>query len=208
MGLQIKDNKKYLSIYGDGSLKLKVDENTEGAKSRTTKDGRIVWEKSYSSLSGKIKSVDFYDGEYGKNLQITVEDKEEFVLSVGTGTSFGESLMKVLPNINLKESVEFKPYAIETEDKRRTGVTVYQNGNKLPNYFWDNLAKKPINGYPEPEGDKDSYSKEDWKIYYLKARKFLIGYITENIISKQEQEVPEKKVDYPVDEINPEDIPF
>ncbi len=106
------------------------------------------------------------------------------------------------------------PYAFE-DDKGKLvrGVTIYQNGNKVFNYFWDNDKKEPKHGYPAVEGE--NLSKDDWKIHFLQARKFLVGYVKENIVPKFEavsfsMKRPEaEKIEYPPEEdINPEDIPF
>lgn len=208
-GLEQKDDKNYVNILGsDGSLRMTVDENTEGAKRREyeTSDGKtgVKWELVFKSISGMVKDISFYDGSFGENILIDFEnDDEVLTLSVNTASNFGEDLMKKLPNIDFSQRVSMTPYAFEDEKgKVRKGLTINNQGDKIQNFFYDPIAKKNINNYPDPKpnkGDKP-YTKDDWKIYFIETRKFLTEYTQENILPKfankekliesQKEEVP------------------
>ena len=203
MGLEKREDKPYVSILSsDGSLRLVVPEGTEGAVKREYTVGKgkdektgVKYELVFKSLDGMISDVAFHDGDYGKLLQVTVTDEEaeegakEFVLSVNTSTNFGEDLMKKLPNIDFEQPVKFVPYSFEDErGKQRRGVTVIQNDEKVQSFFqeYDEKTKKTtnLNKYPDPEGDTKEYDADDWKVYFTKARKFLVKYTEKEIVPK------------------------
>lgn len=221
MALENTKKGNYLSIIG-GKIKKQVAKGTEGAIERTykTKDGNegVKYELEYDNLSGKISKIAFYDGEYGKQLSVSVKDDKTYTLQLNASQSYGEDLMRKLPNIDLNKEVKLSPFDFEDDKgKIRQGITVYQDNEKIQNFFVEvskddkgNNVYKNVNGYPEPDGDKSEYDSDDWKAYYIKARKFVIAYITENVIPKLSDESSQDtgKVEYPEEEINPEDIPF
>lgn len=190
LGLTQKDDKQYLYVLGStGDFRMKVSENTPGAEKREyeTSDGTkgAKYELAFSSLEGYISGLEFFDGDYGKNLIVHFEfgkDAESLSLSLGAASSFGEDFMKKLPNIDYTKTVTLTPYSFEDENgKPRKGVTVTQDGEKIMGAFYDPEKKKSANGYPEPEGDTKDYDKDDWKIFFTKARKFLVSYTEKNV---------------------------
>ena len=179
----------YLSITG-GEFRQTVTEGTPGAKKRDweTKDGKsgTKWEKPYESLSGKITGINFYDGDYGKNITVFIQDGEEnYGLSLGVASQYAEDLMKKIPALDLDKDVTLIPYDFEDDKgRRRKGITVKQGGEKVSNFFYDAEKKTQINGAPSPEGDVSMFDSEDWKMYYTKLRKYVINFITEKIVPK------------------------
>lgn len=207
------NNSRYISIKADGHFHETVTQDIEGAVLREyeLRDGTkgSKWELVYKKIEALITNIQFQEGDYGENLQITFKDEEEneVILSQGVGTSFGEDILKKLPSINFSEKVTFNPYAFDDDKgKLRQGVTVYQKSDKVLNYFWDEVKKKPTNNFPEPEGDTKDYTKDDWKIHFLKVRKFLVGYTKERIVPKFYK--GEETVEYPQEELKPENISF
>ena len=69
---------QFVSILADGTLRMPVPEFTEGAVTREyeTSDGKTgtKHEMVYTELSGMITKIAFFEGEYGKLLQLTIED--------------------------------------------------------------------------------------------------------------------------------------
>ena len=173
---------------------MDVPEGTEGAVRREyeTKDGKkgAKHELVFDEMTGNIVGVSLHDGEYGTNLMVVFEkDGEELTLSLSTSQNYGEDVMKKLPNIDFDQEVTFKPYSFEDEKgKLRKGVSITQDGEKILSYFWDPKKEKSCNKFPEPKGDTKKYKKDDWKLYFLEARKFLQDYTEENIIPEFEKE--------------------
>jgi hypothetical protein len=129
--------------------------------------------------------------------------------------------MKKLPGVNLSEPVILTPYAFETEEgKPLKGISVYQDENKIKNFFWDDVEGKVINGMLKPDLDVDEkWDKDEWKYFYAKVRKFLIKHTTDNIIPKVNglqdlltnmELLPQEKLDELLEEeeINVDNIPF
>jgi hypothetical protein len=179
-------NDKFLSILSDGTIRLSVPEGTEGAQKREyeTSDGKtgVKYELVYTELSGMITGIKFWEGDFGKSIQLTITDGDEdpVVLSVSTASSFGEDLMKKLPAIETSKPIVLSPYSFEDDrGKKRKGITIRQGENKIENYYYDKDTKKNIHGYPETDFGKKKPSKDDWKMYFMKARLFLIDQIVE-----------------------------
>lgn len=209
------DNKRYVSIKSDGLFHEKVSEGTDGAILREydLKDGThgSKWELLYKDLSNvHIKSIYFEDSEYGENICTTFTDGEnEVTWSENTGTNFGSDWMKRLPNLDFTAKVSIKPYAFEAENgKLKKGVNVYQH-DKIADYFWDAEKKKKLHDFPAPP--KEEMKTDDWKLYFLNVKMFLVDYTKSKILPKFESGVSPVKSDYPTPEeegIRPQDIPF
>ena len=213
MGLTKIDHKDYAYILADGKIRVQSVEGDPEAVKREyeTSDGKtgVKFEKVYDKIDGKITFIGFKDGDYGKQLQVEIDGIN---LMMNTNSNFGEDLMKKIPNVNLELPVELSPYNF-TNDKGRSvkGISVIQNEEKITNYFYDAEEAKVINGYPAPEGDTKTFDGDDWKVYFTIARKFLIKYIEENIITKMTlEELPVGGVvtGSDDDEIKVEDLPM
>ena len=210
--LTSKENRRFISVLAsDGSFREKVTETTPGAIKREyeTSDGTKgeKWELVYAKLEGMITGLQFWDGDYGSSLQITVKNGEdEAILSLGVQTPFGEDMMKKLPNMDLTKPVSFEPYSFEDDNKKlRRGISIKQGGVKIENYYsaMEGKGKKQkrvsANGIPEPEGDVSGYKKDDWKLHFLKVRKFLVEQV-EKLIATKFPHVAEAPVAYPTAE--------
>lgn len=181
-----KSNDKFVSILSDATMRLVVPEGTEGAVKRDyeTSDGKTgtKHELVFTELSGFIKEISFYDGDFGKLIQLKVEDGDEepVVLSLGTATNFGEDIMKKLPNIDLEKRVTLSPYSFEDKEtkKNHRGISIKQDDQKIESFYYDKAKKKNINGYPDTKFKSKKVSSDDWKLYFLNARVFLIEDIT------------------------------
>ncbi len=187
-----KSHKTFASVISDGSIRVQVEENTPGAVKRDyeLKSGEkgVKFEMVYKSLSGFITSINFKDTDFGQFLNIEVD---EIVLSLNTDGNFAQDLMKKLPKINLGQEVKLAPYSLVTDSgKNLKGITVYQNNEKITSAFWN--GEKTINGMPVvKKEDGEKYKKDDWKIFFITVKKFLIEYteknVTPNIKTKDEQ---------------------
>ena len=221
MGLKTRESKTYATIIS-GTIRVKAEESDPTAVRRDyeLRDGTkgTKFEKIYHELSGMIKKVEFFDGDFGRTLNITFSDDGEIILVMGIEQNYAEDVMKKLPNIDFSKEVTFKPYSFEDKQtkKRRRGVSINQGGEKITNFFSD--GQQAINGFPEVEAGKQ-YDKDDWKMYFLQTRKFLQNYTTEHVIPKLEgmdyqpidigggATIQGKEVEID-DEIKVENIPF
>lgn len=191
MGLHSeKDQKRFLTILADGKFHEKVEEDTEGAKLRIIegKDGeedREVYELTYPGITAMITNIKFFEGDYGTNILIDMEDEDDnqFCVSLACASNYGERFMEVLPNLDLNKEVELVPYAFKPKgaaDKVR-GLTVKQDDEKLESAFavkegdeWEVLIK----GFPMPD-PKKKYNSEKWKTFFASRREWVMDYLLE-----------------------------
>lgn len=195
--MKLHENRNFVSILADGLFHKTVPEGTEGARIRKykTSDG-VEGEKTemvYSEIVGKITSINFHEGNFGNQLQVTISDGDEepIVISVPASSNFGEDMLKKLPNIDLEKIVKIQPYSF-TDEKKKTkkGVTIWQHDGKktvkLTNYFYDAEKKKNLHGYPDFPAVIQKLLKEEkkvptakWKLYFAEAKEFLVEFIKE-----------------------------
>lgn len=188
------DARKFITILADGKFHESVEDGTPGSVVREYEDSKTGEMKQkvelvHESVSGIITNVSFHDGEFGKTIQVELDG--DGVVSVGTTSTFGEDLMKKLPAIDLTKEVKLTPYSFEAEGKTRKGITVYQGGEKVESFYYDKEAKKAINDIPQPEGDTKSFDSDDWKMYFMVVRKFLIKQVEKIFPPKEFEPVNE-----------------
>jgi hypothetical protein len=124
-------------------------------------------------------------------LQIVFSDA---ILSMNTESRYFQDFAKRVRNIDFNKEVFLSPYDFEPEkDKRLTGVSIKQGGEKIENYYWDPTEKAVCNGFPEPK-DANNYSKDDWKVFFIDVRKFLVNEINnEDFQAKIKKEMEDRK---------------
>ena len=143
-----RGNNTYLSII-NGKFALKVAEKTEGAIERTNKNGKIVFEKYFTGVTGFIKNVGISDGDFGKELHITVANGDNnFAIQIPASGGYSFGFLCRIPNINFTENATLKPFSIEQENgKIKNFLVVYQNDKKVISAF----SKESPNGLPSLE---------------------------------------------------------
>ena len=205
--MRYKNDVSFLSVLSDGLFHMKVPAGTPGAVKRTYEDRKTkqmvtVDELLFDNVEGDIKSFTMKDGNYGLQVYLGVGD---VVVCVGANSNFGEDLLKKVHNIDFKKPITVRPYSFPSDnnpEKMIKGLTLYQDGEKLQNYFYDPEAKVSKNGYPVPEQKYNKKeeevlsSRDDWKLFYLGARKFLVEQ-AEQFVFEPEMVAEAPKVEYP-----------
>lgn len=176
------DNKTFLTILSDGKLHQRVEEGTPGAVEREYKrdvkdeKGKVTGEETvkvhelvHTAATGMITNMYFQKGQFGENLIVEIDD--DGAISFTGSQSYGEQLLRKLPNIDLSKPVTISPYNFTKNGKSNKGVTITQDEVKLQDYYFDYDKKVSQNGLPEFDGDKDD--SNDWKLYFLQVNKFL-----------------------------------
>lgn len=213
------------SIMSDGKFHTTVPDHTPGAIIReyeTTSGAKgVKYEHIADAISGTISNISLFESEYGKQIVISLDQGEDLkTIYLSTNSPFGEDFMKKLPNIKPDKPVRLVPFAIENENKKvRKGITIYQGDPtgdknqppKISDYYHTKDGDKilSINGYPAITGDTTSWDSDDWKLYFMQARKFLIEQTQKYPLYNKN--IVENKMDYPTAEsegIDPNSVPF
>lgn len=147
-------NTKFLGVM-NGNFTLRADESTPNAVKRINKNGKEVWELLYNKLEGKITNVSIEEGEYGKELEVTVlAGSTKFALQMPASGGYAFGLLSRLPNVDFNQSIVFRPYSIydKEKDRNKNYLVLYQSGkgynkDSVPSAF----TKENPNGLPELE---------------------------------------------------------
>lgn len=179
MGLEQNSNKIYLSV-ADGKIIQRVQEGTEGAISRTTKEGKIVYELKHSAISGIISGIAVVEKEFaGKKLKqwnIDIDDVGlTYQLQLQYSSGYSTSFLKALANpiLNFSSPIRIAPWMKVVNDKKKTSIYVQQNSEDIPWFF----TKDNPNGLPEMKqvvvkGEKvwDDYDMMQFLEAYIKSK--------------------------------------
>lgn len=144
---QLSEKTIYLSV-ADGSIIRQHKEATEFTKERVTKTGKLVHEQKYKDLSGILVSVQTRENDFGKQWSLKFKDGEDvYIINLPYSSRYSSDFLKKLPNIDLSNVVKFAPYSFADKQtqKQITGITLYQNGNKVESAY----TKDNPNGLPQ-----------------------------------------------------------
>lgn len=194
MGLNSTSHKKrtYLSIV-NGKIAQKVEEGTSGAVSRKNKNEQVIHELLHDSVSGRIKEMKIeqktFSGGKTKQLEILMDDiGDAFILTLPVDSKFFDQFASKIGNANLEETIEITPYSFtpKGEAKKKSGLNLYQGGNKLGYFF----SKENPMGKPFPP--EEQMDEEEYRVFKIKERKFYCDYImgkTAAVVAKANQKI-------------------
>ncbi len=217
MGLQNRAEGKFITIL-KGKFSQRVPEGTPGAEVRTNKLGKQVSEVFHDDFVGKLVSIKVQDGAYGKTWNFGFRDKGDvYTLQLSYSNSFATAFLKMLPNIDLNKEMKVSPSVKTVDGKEKSSLFVSQDGVAIKHAY----TKEKPNGLPPMEQVtvKGQLVWDD-----TKRIEFLHNMVMTTIVPKlpsspsqanpagavaqNSNGVAEEKIEYPADEINPEDIPF
>lgn len=171
-------------------------------KSADGKSSGTKYERVINAMFGKIEDISFQDGDYGMQVLIKLDPNENGdnpIIALATASREGEDFLKKLPNIDLDKEVRLRPFNFEgSQGDEVRGMEIMQQNEadefkvKITNFFRDPIEKKNINGMPDPESS--DLSKDEWKMYFLQVRLFIIKYAKQHIIPRF------GNLEYPADE--------
>ncbi len=177
--------KPYLRIV-QGNFVVKAEEGEKGARLRKWKtpngDEGQTWENVFVEWSGKIERVEVKENDYG---EICVIELDDAIITLNINSRYFTDFACKIQSADLSKIVTFHPYDFEVDGKKKSGISMSQDGVKLTNYFYD--GEKNINGFPEPDPKKKS-QRSYWKIYFVEVSDFLIESIKNLNIRKSEKE--------------------
>lgn len=216
-----------------GTLRTEVPSNhPEAVERKWEASGRtgVKYERILRSITGNIRGLAVYEGEAeGRkftNLNIILDDNEDGkspIVSVGVTTRYARDLMHKLPNVDFEKEVRIRPFSFipDGETKEVTGVEILQPTKlgefdiKVRSHYFNKTAQgkiEHINGFPVMPKPYDEMSDTERKIYYLQTDAFLLDEfrkLAARLAPKVKEEVANgHSFNEPIDEINPDDIPF
>lgn len=225
-------NKVYYTAI-QGTLRTEVPSNHQDAVERKWEaSGRtgVKYERILRALTGKVEGLAVYEGESDgrkfSNLNIILdanEDGKNPVVSVGVSTRYARDLMHKLPSVDFDKEIRIRPFSFipDGETKEVIGVEILQPTKlgefdvKVQSHYFKRTAQgktEYINGYPIMPKPYDEMTETERKIYYLQTDAFLLEQfkkLAERLESKAVNEIDNGHIfNTPVDEINPDDIPF
>ena len=153
-------NLTYLSV-SDGNIVRQHKTANDRTTERVTKTGKLVFEERFKDLTGFITNVNTRENDYGKQWQLTFTDgPDTYIVSMPFSSRYASSFLKAVPNIDATKPLRFMPWAMKDKNdvsKTVTGVTMYQDGNKIAPAF----TRDEPNGLPQMEKIKVK-GKEQW----------------------------------------------
>ena len=186
MGFKTRStNTSYWNVKMGGIVRT-VRADTAGAVPRTNKNGDTVYEIVQKEWEGLLSDISIQEGKFGPQVVLNfVEDGHNTQISMNPYSNYGRTFLMKLPNMNLEEKFTISPYEFtpENSDRVRTGVSIFQNGEKImPYWTQENPGKKP-----------------DWEETTVKGKKvmnndkeieYLLGVAQEQFIDKFESKMP------------------
>jgi hypothetical protein len=121
----------------DGKICRQFREAQEGTKERVNKTGRIVHEKFYRGLSGRIVDIATKDGDYGKSWLVTLQDDTgtREILQFQYSSGYANGFLRALPNVDLSKPVTISPKMTIEGDKKKTTIFINQGGQAIKWYY-------------------------------------------------------------------------
>lgn len=135
---------EYFTV-SDGQFVKRVKEPTEASQSRVNKNGVTVHEERYKALTGTIVSVEIRENDYGKDWSFKmVHEEGAYVIQMPYGSRYATDLAKRFRNIRQGEAVRLMPWSLidDKTGKKRSGLAVYQGGQKLEPFFTRDSAEQ------------------------------------------------------------------
>lgn len=183
LGSVNKRNVTYLHIVGGYIWDKRKDESDPNfAKQEYPKaDGStgVRQGAQYADLTGKVVDVKFRQHDkYGESINVTVDtDDCRYIISLPTNNRYSTCMMQFLLLGNLSEEVFIEPYDFAGDnDKRATGISFRQNGEKLSLRLDDT-----------PSEDKDWWkkaSKKDIKRFFEDLNDWFVAEVEEKVCSQ------------------------
>jgi hypothetical protein len=135
---------EYFTV-SDGQFVKRVKEPTEASQSRVNKNGVTVHEERYKALTGTIVSAEIRENDYGKDWSFKmVHEEGTYVIQMPYGSRYATDLAKRFRNIRQGEAVRLMPWSLidDKTGKKRSGLAVYQGGQKLEPFFTRDSAEQ------------------------------------------------------------------
>ncbi len=203
-GVKKRENKgTYYQLYNGSVVRNYMEEpqDDEVYLHRITPESkRDIWYQAFDEIGGTLVSVALEETEkFGMRYLFTFEhDSERFILQVGESSSYASSFLDRMVNIDLSQSVLFRPYSFtDKQGKKRIGFSIFnvnENGTEVK--IASAYTKDEPNGKPQATVFTTGKNKGKWD--FSKVEDFLFEEFEKwtaiNFGSAEEKEVVEPEV--------------
>lgn len=224
-------NKHYLNLeFGSGNFFEYSKEEKDGYEKHVSSKGNTSYRKYFKDgVSGVIESVSVYDGKFGTQISMNIKNGDDVYYTPvdlydqrGNVSTFGESLIKLLPNLNKGDNATVRGYNFTPEGEKyaKIGVSIKVDDKKVKSAFTNAYYKdgKLVKGdIPAIEWKKDALGKNKPSATSLEKKdEFLIGVLKEQTerlkwdgsgSNTSTEPVEKKEPTTPVKEVS-DDLPF
>lgn len=143
--------KVFVSII-EGMFAVRSSEADTKAVKRELKNGTVVYERRYKTLTGKIKEIGFrtndFNGKKWDDLYLLIYDgADHYQLSMPFPGKYSISVLRTIKNVDLHSNITFAPWTKTVNDKVKAALFFNLPGTKesVPWYYTKDLP----NGLPE-----------------------------------------------------------
>lgn len=135
--------------------------NTSGSKTfLNIKEGKIARRlagggvESHDNLTGHLTGIAWHDGNFGRELHLTITDgAESYLLQMKWDGGYSVTFCKIIKNADLRLPMTLIPKFEEKDGRKRSSMFIQQDGRALK-WFWNkdnpgdlpNLVKHEIRG--------------------------------------------------------------
>ena len=144
---------KYLQLdQGKGSFFEYSGSEKEGFEKFESSKGNVSYRKYYlKGVSGKLESVNLFDGMFGKQIQVAIKAEDDIhMLQVDlydqkdNVSNFAEELIKFIPSLEKGDNIDFNAYNFipEGEQFSRRGFSIKKDGDKVKRALSNAFYKK------------------------------------------------------------------
>ena len=144
---------KYLQLdQGKGSFFEYSGSEKEGFEKFESSKGNVSYRKYYlKGVSGKLESVNLFDGKFGKQIQVAIKVEDDIhMLQVDlydqkdNVSNFAEELIKFIPSLEKGDNIDFNAYNFipEGEQFSRRGFSIKKDGDKVKRALSNAFYKK------------------------------------------------------------------
>jgi len=181
----------FLGIY-DGKICQKCSSDDEGAKERIDKTGKVVYEKFYYSVYGKLINISIRShAEYGDSWILHLRDEgKDYFLQIPYSSRQADGFLRRLPNVKFENNIEIAC----GKYNEKAYLVIKQYGEKVE-YFWTRENPK---GLP-PMVEKVVNGKTVWDD--TEKMKYLRNIVMTRIVPKLRELNPIDNVS-PVDQVD------
>ncbi len=135
----------------NGKFTRKVAEGTEGAITRTNKNGKVVTEVQFNVINGILTDIKERDSEFGKRYAFVFQaGDDKLQLESSQKSNIATTIINRLPNLDISKA--FKLKIVYNVSKERSMLFVDQDGENIEDYFqhWDGEKKEWVRKHKYP----------------------------------------------------------